>query len=117
MCKEPVTASGCFFPHRKMPVLQCSHVPHNAPQCPTVPHPQMLDCCHLNIFLVVILKFKALSSSLIVTTYVMSSMEFFGNQQDTQRGKWSKQIQLHKLLFRESVLYSESCNKEYTYRS
>ena len=52
-------------PHRKMPV----------PQCPQVPHPQMLGCCLSNIFLVAILKVKALPSSLlIVTMYVMSSV-------------------------------------------
>ena len=75
MCKEQVTASGCFFPHRKMPVPQCPTVPHSTPQCPQVPHPQMLGCCLFNIFLVAILKVKALPSSLlIVTMYVMSSV-------------------------------------------
>ena len=64
MCKEPVTASGCFIPHRKMPALQCSHVPH----------PQMLDCCLFNIFLVAILKVKTLPSQLIVTIYVFRSV-------------------------------------------
>ena len=97
MCKEPVTASGCFFPHRKMPAPQYPTVPHSAPppNARLLP-PQHFPCRYS----------QSQGFALIVDCHhlclelCLSSMDFFGNQHHTLRGKRINLIQLHKLLFK-----------------